>query len=270
MAWGWSRNSYYPEYVSVSEKRAKALKNAKALEKNGVKLEPVAANGAKIAKSFWGRAWCENLERYSDYSNRLPRGRSYLRNGFVIDLKISKGTIDALVAGSQVYKVCIKIDPLPDEKWKKLISSCSGQISSLIELLKGRFSDATMGKICDKDEGMFPSPKEIHLDCSCPDWASMCKHVAAVLYGVGARLDHSPEMIFTLRGVDKLDLVGHAVKGGQLLKKASRKKAAKIADSDISDVFGIEIDSGSAAAPKPKAPPRKAAAKKKKAKSGRS
>jgi uncharacterized Zn finger protein len=247
MSWGWGRGSYSPEYVSVSEKKAKALKKAKGLEKKGIKLEPVASNGAKIAKTFWGLAWCENLERYSDFSNRLPRGRSYLKNGFVIDLKIKKGEINALVAGSDIYKICIKIDPLSKKKWSKLISSCSKHIASLIELLKGGFSNATMGKICDRNEGMFPSPKEIHLDCSCPDWADMCKHVAAVLYGVGARLDQTPEMIFTLRGVDKLDLIGRVAKGGRLLKKGSRKKAVRIADGEISDVFGIEIDSGGSA-----------------------
>ncbi len=266
MAWGWrSRRyeSFYPPYVSVAEKRRRAEKEAQKFTKKGGKLEPITIQGRTIAATFWGKSWCENLERYSDFENRLPRGRSYVRNGSVIDLKIEKGKIKALVSGTSLYKIEIGIKPLPKNKWEGIKSACSGQIGTLIDLLKGKFSTAIMEKICMKGEGMFPEPSEIKLDCSCPDWADMCKHVAAVLYGVGARLDEKPELIFLLRDVDHLDLISHAAAGGDLAGKASAKEPG-IADKDIGDVFGIEIDS---AAPAPAEA--KASSKKKKPKKSR-
>ena len=228
-------------YVSAAERQAKAEKIAAKAAKKGAALSPVTASRGAIARTFWGRSWCENLERYSDYENRLPRGRTYLRNGSVIDLVIGNGEVKAQVVGSSLYKVAIKVTAVPDQQWQAITSDCAGSIDSLVELLQGKLSDAVMERICKPGTGLFPTPKEIHLDCSCPDWADMCKHVAAVLYGVGARLDAEPELLFQLRRVDAADLVRRA--GAGLPTAGKRPASAKVLDDALlGDVFGIEMD----------------------------
>ena len=185
-AWG--------DYVSVAEKRRQAQRTLAKLRKQGQSIAPVTIEGRKIAKSFWGQSWCTNLERYSDYEYRLPRGRSYVRNGFVVDLQIAKGEITAMVTGSDLYKIKMSIAPVKTARWKSICRDCAGTIDSLVELLQGRLAKGVMDRVCREGDGLFPSPGEIKLSCSCPDWADMCKHVAAVLYGVGARLDESPQL----------------------------------------------------------------------------
>jgi uncharacterized Zn finger protein len=208
----------------------------------------VKLDGRLIARTFWGKAWCENLERYSDFANRLPRGRTYVRNGSVIDLQITKGTIKAVVSGSEIYRVTISIDTLRPAVWKNVKSDCSQSIDSLFDLMQGRFDEGVMSRLTARETGLFPAPKEIKIKCSCPDWAVMCKHVAAVLYGVGARLDTDPEMLFTLRNVDHLELIGSAVSGDNLdrtLKSGSGQELA----GDLGEIFGIELDTQEAKAP---------------------
>jgi uncharacterized Zn finger protein len=231
--------SYRP-YVNVATRRNNAQKEIKRLEKKGGKTQPVAIDGRTIAKSFWGKAWCDNLENYSDYSNRMPRGRTYVRNGSVIDLKISKGTVNALVMGSELYTIKIDIDPLTLKKWEKVKTLCAGQIGSLIELLQGRLSDEVMRIVTDLKEGLFPAPDEIHKDCSCPDWADLCKHIAAALYGVGARLDKQPELLFLLRGVDPAELISTAAAATLAAQKTTGKKR-RLAENQLADVFNIEL-----------------------------
>ena len=237
--------SYYgwKPYVPVAARRAKATKLAAKAAKKGAALSPVGGASGAIAKTFWGRAWCDNLERYSDFSNRLPRGRTYLRNGSVIDLKINAGEVLAQVVGSSLYKVSVSVAAVPDKQWQAIGAECATSIDSLVELLQGRLSKAVMERICKPDTGLFPTPREIKLACSCPDWADMCKHVAAVLYGVGTRLDQQPELLFLLRKVDPKDLVAQAGTG---LSKAGKGPAVgKVLDqASVADVFGIEMDEG--------------------------
>src|SRR5947209_9605560 len=185
-------------YLPVAARRRQAAREMAKLAKKGRQTSPVVIEGRKIAKSFWGKAWCDNLERYSDFSNRLPRGRTYVRNGSVIDLQIEAGEVKALVSGSDIYKVAVKVAPVSKSRWQAICQDCAGAIDSLIELLQGRFSKGVMERVCRQKTGLFPSPDEINLSCSCPDWASMCKHVAAVLYAIGARLDQKPELLFRL------------------------------------------------------------------------
>ena len=190
-------------YVPLAARRAQAARELAKLRKNGRAMSPVAIEGRKIARTFWGEAWCDNLERYSDYANRLPRGRTYVRNGSVVDLQVAPGRVTALVSGSAMYEVTVAVGPVAPVRWSAICKDCSGAIDSLVELLQGRFSKGVMTRLCEEKTGLFPSPKEILFTCSCPDWASMCKHVAAVLYGIGARLDHQPELLFALRKVDQ-------------------------------------------------------------------
>lgn len=235
--------SYYgwKPYVPVAERRRQADKVAAKAAKAGAALMPVAASRGAIAKTFWGRAWCDNLERYSDYANRLPRGQTYLRNGSVIDLRIGAGEVRAQVVGSSLYQVTIGVTAVPPAQWRAIGAECSRSIDSLVELLQGRLSTGVMQCICKPGTGLFPTPREIKLGCSCPDWAEMCKHVAAVLYGVGARLDQQPELLFQLRRVDAKDLVANA--GAGLGKTGKGPAAGKVlADAQLADVFGIEID----------------------------
>jgi uncharacterized Zn finger protein len=227
-------------YVSVAQKRHQAEREVAKLKKRGQAIAPVKIEGRTIAKSFWGQSWCSNLERYSDYENRLPRGRTYVRNGSVVDLQIAKGEIAAMVAGSDLYEIKIAIAPVATARWKSICRDCAGTIDSLVELLQGRLDKGVMDRVCREGDGLFPSPDQIKLSCSCPDWADMCKHVAAVLYGVGARLDERPELLFVLRGVDETELIASAGKDLPLSK--ARPTAAKVLDdSDVAAVFGLEM-----------------------------
>ena len=242
--YGYGYGGWAP-YVPVAERRRRAMKKMAALRKKGVEVQPVEIDGRKITKTFWGEAWCDHLESFSDFENRLPRGRTYVRNGSVCHLALAKGAIEAKVAGSQLYTVKISIKTLTSKKWKLLKKQCSGKIGSLLELLQGRLSSHVMGVVTDRQEGLFPLPKEISLHCSCPDWAVMCKHVAAVLYGVGARLDTKPELLFTLRGVNHEDLI-QADAEKAVAAATSRGRSKRLAAAEINDVFGIELDAGSA------------------------
>jgi uncharacterized Zn finger protein len=230
-------------YVSVAERRRKAEREMQKLKKKGHPVLPVVIEGRTIAKTFWGKAWCDNLERYSDFENRLPRGRTYVRNGSVVDLEIAPGEVNAWVSGSEIYRVTVKVSAVPKARWKSICTDCAGAIDSLVELLQGRFSKSVMERICQQKTGLFPAPAEIQFSCSCPDWASMCKHVAAVLYGIGARLDEQPELLFKLRKVDEKDLIAKAGKGVPLSKKGPADDKVLAAEG-LSELFGLELGTG--------------------------
>src|SRR5271167_4934285 len=199
----------WPAYVPVAERRRKAVLAMEKLRKKGHPVAPVKIEGRAIASTFWGKAWCDNLERYRDYANRIERGRTYVRNGSVVDLQIAPREVTAMVSGSEIYKVKVSVGDVAKARWRTLCADCSGGIDSLVELLQGRFSKGVMERICRQDTGLFPRPSEIRFTCSCPDHASMCKHIAAVLYGVGARLDDEPELLFRLRAVDETEMLSN-------------------------------------------------------------
>ena len=154
------------EYVSAEERRRQATREVEALRKSGREITPAVAKGRNIAQTFWGQSWNRNLEAYSDYETRLPRGRSYLRNGSVVHLGITEGKVDALVRGSEMYSVEIRVSPLEEERWTAVVRECSGQIDSLVELLRGKLSSAVMHVVTDLDRGLFPAPREIRLSCT--------------------------------------------------------------------------------------------------------
>ena len=236
-----SRYSYqgFAPYVSVANKKLNAEKLAKKLEKKGAKLTPVSVTGSKLVTTFWGKSWNDNLERYRDYENRLPRGRSYLRHGAVIDLKVNDGGIEALVSGSSLYKVNITIKALKRDRWLALKKECSGQITSLIGLLQGKLPPSVMEAVSKQGSGLFPEPNDISFDCSCPDSAGICKHCAAAVYGVGVRLDDQPELLFLLRGVDHTELISGA---GDAVIAHADDGSQGIELDDIGGIFGIELD----------------------------
>jgi len=227
-------------HVTVAARRQQAAREIKKRLKKGQVSAPVVIEGRKIATTFWGTAWCDNLERYSDYANRLPRGRSYARNGSVIDLQIAPGVVTSLVSGSALYDVRVTVVKVPVARWKAVCADCSGAIDSVIELLQGRLSSAVMARICHDTTGLFPAPTEIAFSCSCPDWAGLCKHIAATLYGIGARLDEQPELMFTLRQVEAKDLIAQA--GADLSKaKKGRSTTKVLTKGNLSEMFGIEL-----------------------------
>lgn len=241
--------SGWPRYIPVADRLEKTKKKVKKLQKKGMVICPVEIEGRKIARTFWGSGWCKHLETFSDYANRLPRGRSYVRQGSVCHLAINEGSVEAMVSGNHLYNVQVSIEKLPELKWKQLKKQCAGQIGSLLELLQGKLSKNIMALVTDRNSGLFPLPAEIRFSCDCPDWAVMCKHVAAVLYGVGARLDEQPELLFLLRGVNVDDLISEgaaeAITAGAGSKKSG--KSRRVADTNLEAIFGIDLgDDGSA------------------------
>jgi uncharacterized Zn finger protein len=222
---------------SAAERRADAARKIAEAARRGVAMSPVSVTGRKIAQTFWGKAWCDNLERYQDFAYRLDRGRSYLRSGSVIDLQISAGKVTAQVSGSSLYKVAIEIDAVERAAWRAIQRDCAGGVGSRIDLLSGRLSEPVMARLCADRTGLFPQPSVIRFSCSCPDYASMCKHVAATMYGIGARLDHAPELLFTLRGAALDELLAAAV--SELPPAVSAERV--LASDGLAALFGIEL-----------------------------
>jgi uncharacterized Zn finger protein len=236
MGWGG-----FPPYVSAAERRRRAALAVKRLAKQRT-LAPIAieGRGRDIARTFWGKAWCDNLERYRDFAHRLERGRTYVRGGAVIDLQLAAGKVDALVSGSEIYEIAVTVAAVSAKHWASIRRDCAGRIDSLVELLRGSLSDAVMERICREGTGLFPAPAEIRFDCSCPDVAVMCKHVAAVLYGVGARLDAEPELLFALRALDHHELLADA--GGDVpLAKRAPRKGRVLESADLGALFGLDL-----------------------------
>jgi uncharacterized Zn finger protein len=226
-------------YVPVAARRAQALKTLARMREKGQAVEPVRVEGRAIAKSFWGKSWCENLERYSDYENRLPRGRTYARNGSVLDLQIRRGEAIAKVIGSSLYTVKVAITPVAKPRWKAIVKDCAGAIDSLVELLQGRLDKGVMERVCRPGDGLFPAPSEIKMSCSCLDWADMCKHVAATLYGIGARLDQKPELLFALRAVDEKQLITSL--DFAALGQSREGTERVLVEDDMAALFGLDM-----------------------------
>ena len=237
-----SRYGFF-EYVSVEEKRKSAEKSLAKLKKTNSDISPIIIEGRTIASKWWGKAWNKNLESYADFSNRIGRGRSYVRNGAVLDLKIKEGKVEALVqgSGSKPYSVIISIDKLSKTKWDKITDLCNHKIDTMETLLAGKFPKEFEQVFSESKEGMFPSPREIHFNCSCPDSARVCKHIAAVLYGVGARLDEEPILFFKLRDIDFQELLKKSMeeKMQSMLKNSDKKSKRTIDDENVFDLFGV-------------------------------
>ena len=260
---------YFPKYVTVAEKRAKAKKKIKQLRKKNPHIRPIILEGKALAKTWWGKSWNKNLESYADYRNRIGRGRSYVRHLAVVDLQIVPGKVTSLVQGSMgaPYEVVISITKMKKNTWQNIKKECQSRLSSLPDLLAGKIPKALQETFMVQGKGLFPTPSEIAFDCSCPDWASMCKHVAATLYGIGARLDEDPALFFTLRQAAIDNLVSQAVqsKASSIIERTSTGKSKIIADDKLSDLFGLDMDD--LVPVKPVKPVKKIAAKLRKRKS---
>ena len=239
----WKTSMQYSQ-ISVGELQRKAQQSVNNAKSKGKELHPIVIEGRQIAKSWWGIAWCQNIEQYADYSSRLTRGKRYVKTGAVIDLQIVKGKVKARVQGTRrtPYKVEINISPLKEDVCEEIIDQCSSQIQDLQQLLNGEFPEDLKDLFLSK-HGLFPSQREISFICSCPDWAIMCKHVAAVLYGIGAKLDENPFLFFELRGIDVNKLVDVTIKDhvDSLLKHADMPVTDRVMDdSCIETLFGLK------------------------------
>ena len=236
----WDGGTYSQPTASELKRRSEASR--KSAEKKGKALEPVVIQGRTIARSWWGKAWCANLERYADFESRLDRGKRYVKTGAVIDLKIDKGKLSARVQGSRKtpYKVEIRISPLSEERCQEIIAACGRKVENLEKLLAGDFPEELKELFAQKN-GLFPAPKEISFSCSCPDWALMCKHVAAALYGVGARLDEDPSLFFTLRGIEMGRFIDVAIANRVelMLQNATQPSERIIAEGEVLGLFGV-------------------------------
>jgi len=228
-------------YVPVAQRRRNAAEEATRITKKGQSLSPVQISGRKISTTFWGTAWCENLENYCDFDNRMPRGRTYARNGSLIDLQIANGKITSLVSGSSLYKIKIEIAQLPTKRWQSLCKNCSAEVTSLLELMRGKLPAAVIERLTHPKDGLFPTLSEIKVSCSCPDSARMCKHVAATLYGVGHRLDTQPELFFQLRGVDRAELVSQAMDTQNTNDVIGLDQTSALDSEDLGAMFGIDL-----------------------------
>ena len=233
----------YGEYITVGEKKAMADASIQRLKKKHPNIQPVLIEGRSLVKSWWGKAWNKNLESYADFANRIQRGRSYVRNHAVVDLKISEGIVTGMVQGTrkQPYKIRIEIDPLTEKRWDRIAKLCNSRIESIEKLIQGKFPEEMKETFTDRQYGLFPTPKEIHFQCNCPDWAYMCKHIAAVLYGIGSRFDDDPLLFFHLRGVDVKQLIKKTIdeKVQNMLKNTGKKSCREINLEKIDDLFGL-------------------------------
>jgi uncharacterized Zn finger protein len=234
-------NMWWDYQDSKAQKARLQREIAKRVKRGEVfaKLEAPEGN-KKLVTSFWGKAWCNNLESYQVYEYRLPRGRSYLRQGNVYNLEIEPGRVSAVVAGSELYETRVDIEPLSAQRWQDIIEACAGQVNSMLDLLAGKLGEGVLKVLTHGEEGLFPKPKEIRFNCSCPDFADMCKHVSAVLYGVGVLLDKQPEWFFTLRSVDQADLLATAGQNAAD-ELAGGGEGGELAGADLSALFGIDL-----------------------------
>lgn len=238
----WDDEQVYSQ-PSESLLKKNASESIKKQNSKGKEMHPIIVSGRKITKSWWGTAWCENLERYADYTSRLERGKRYVRSGTIVDLRVKKGKIEARVQGRRKtpYKVEIRISPLNQQRCQNIIDQCSERIENMEELMSGNFP-IRMKELFLGEDGLFPKPSEISFNCSCPDWALMCKHVAATLYGVGVRLDENPALFFELRGVDMDKFIDVALENRvEMMLENAQKPSNRILDDcvDVEKLFGV-------------------------------
>ncbi len=167
--------------------------------KDGIKAR---SQRGQFVTNWWAQRWISALERVVN-SGRLNRGRTYARAGQVLSLDEVGGVVKARVQGTrpQPYKVTIKLKPLSDRQWDRVIDALSGQALFAAQLLAGEMPQEIDAVFAAAGSSLFPSTEgELETECSCPDWANPCKHVAATHYILAEQLDEDPFLLFRLRG----------------------------------------------------------------------
>ena len=163
----------------------------------------------EIGETWWSKRWIKVLESFS-MGTRLTRGRSYARQGQVISIDVEPGLVKAKVQGSQPrpYNVKIRLEPLSDQDWDKVTDAMASQAIFAAKLLAGEMPNTIEEAFASVHVSLFPTAlRELNTDCSCPDWANPCKHIAAVYYLLAERFDEDPFLIFKLRGRTKEQII---------------------------------------------------------------
>ena len=217
--------------LRAADLEALAKKRLAELQSDGEELQPVVATTRKLAEHFWGSAWMKHLARCEAGGLCLAPGRTLLRHGCVLDLRLAPGLVTARVSAQELYEVRLQLKPLDAERTTALAQSCRGHIDSLVSLMEGKVDAAVLERLCDPDSGLLPEPADWHMGCTCPDWAEPCPHAAAAIYAAGVMIDQDPALLFTLRAVDPAALIQ-----GEFARPASFDPAS------LAATFGIDID----------------------------
>lgn len=197
----------------------------------GESLNPVVSRSRKLATRFWGSAWMRHLAVCESGGLCLAPGRTLLRHGCVLDIRVAPGLVSAKVSAEELYEIELRLAPPDEERVEALATLCAGKIDSLLSLLEGRVDEALLQQLCDPDNGLLPDARDWHISCSCPDWSDPCPHAAAAMYALGVLLDSQPELLFTLRSIDS----------ASLLRKPEHTSDAFDAAS-LSATFGIDLE----------------------------
>jgi len=199
--------------------------------------------------TWWAKRWISALERLG-WSNRLQRGRTYARQGNVLEVKVRPGRIDARVQGSRKrpYRVTIHIEPLSDSDWDKAASAMAERALFAARLLAGEMPENIEDAFVQCDTQLFPrSEQDIDMSCTCPDWANPCKHIAAVFYTLGTEFDRDPFLLLLLRGMSREHLLAALREKRAQAAAASAEASAARARADGDRAEGSDCKPGSAA-----------------------
>ncbi|MCE2515019.1 MAG: helix-turn-helix domain-containing protein [Acidobacteria bacterium] len=235
---------WYPRYLSIGARRARALPEMLRLRERGVHVQPIETTGQTVARRFWGRRWFDHLDSFAGREDRLALGRALVRRGAVCHLEIRPGVVEAMVAGSALYRVVVRMRTTEPTAWQAVVRACAGRVGSIPDLLRGALPNGAIEAVTDPDRGLLPRREEIDPHCGCADGTALCRHAAAALYGVGLRLDAAPELLFRLRGVDETDLIaaGPAPAGAPPAGAAAGRPPADPVPADLAPADPVPAD----------------------------
>src|SRR6516225_9973543 len=217
----WGRRRYYDDWFP------RFPKSKPRAAKGGIKAQ---TKRGQFGQSWWAKRWIAVLESF-DIGARLGRGRSYARNGQVLNIDIAKAEVTAKVQGSRPkpYDVTIQVKSLAEKEWAKVIEALSGQAIYAAKLLAGEMPQDIENVFQEVKLSLFPEKLgDLATECSCPDWSNPCKHIAAVYYLIGEEFDRDPYLLFRLRGLNREDLL-------RRLGKPEGKRKVQVECSDKID-----------------------------------
>ncbi len=200
------------------------------LQAGGEELTPVVNTTRKLAGNFWGSAWMKHLAHCESGGMCLAPGRTLLRHGCVLDVRIAPCSIRALISAEELYEVNLQLAPLDSEQQEQLAASCGRHIDSLLSLLEGKVDAAVLRHLCHPETGLLPTPADWRMHCTCPDWAEPCPHAAAAIYAAGCLIDATPALLFTLRGIEPHTLL------------SAPQESIELDTGKLSSIFGIDLD----------------------------
>ena len=222
-------DDFQPRLKAADLKKLAAMRLAE-LQAEGQELHPVVNSSRKLATHFWGSAWMKQLALCESGGMCLAPGRTLLRHGCVLDMRISRGCITALVSADELYEVELHLTPLEGEQLESLTLSCGNHINSLLSLLEGKVDTSVLEQLCHPENGILPTPQDWKMHCTCPDWAEPCPHAAAAIYAAGCLIDADPKLLFTLRSIEPDALL------------APTAQSIEIDTNKLASMFGIDID----------------------------